>query len=94
MVSKEDMKILLKMRQKLYEMGELSEIEIQDACTPALSISTYNKLKPYFLKVFAGQVECEKSRKKQWRFIYTEHQIADIVHTQAPKIQSKIDDKL
>lgn len=94
MVSKEDMKLLYKMRQKLYECGQLSIIQIQDACTPALSISTYNKLKPYFLKVFDGQVEYEKSRDKEWRFIYTESQLDSVDLEQNLVIQSKIDDKL
>ncbi len=91
MVSKEDMAKLLKMRQKLYEMGELSVIEMQSACTPALSIAAWNQLKPYLVAVFEGQMEYDKAKKK-WKFIYTENQIK--VALEKDGIQAKIDDKL
>jgi len=87
------MEILLKMRQRLYEMGELTAIEIQGATTPALSIARYNQFKPYLLSVFEGQLEFDKSKKKCWKFIYTESQLkaADLGETM---IQAKIDDKV
>lgn len=71
MVSRNDEILLKKMYVAIIKEGTISDIDLQEKCG-RMSISTYNKLKPYLLrhKTYGGRIEYDKN-SKTWTIALT-----------------------